>query len=158
MTRIPPEKLGAFLGPRADAPPPARIPYPPPAGVLYVGPNPDGSRKMCGNCWKWITTGGCMEVAGDIGAEMVCGLHTFGKPQPAVLVMEPLRKMLGPDVGLIPTPASSGTSCDRCRFYVPEENDSVSEEIGLCNALGAGDGLPPVLVDARGCCARWEGR
>lgn len=154
---IPPEKLAAFLGSRSPGVP-SRPPVPLPSadGVLYSKPNPDGTRKSCGNCYKWVTIGACVEVAGDIEPSMVCGYHVFGKPQPVVLMVDELRKMTGAEAGLIETPSGEGTSCDACRFYEPSER---SHSEGLCEAVASSvDDNPPVVVDALGCCARWRPR
>lgn len=94
-----------------------------------------------------------MEVAGEIAAEQVCGYHAFGKSQPTVLVTEAQTKIRPIEAGLIDTPDGEGTSCDLCRFFEQDINDAT---LGLCNAIGGFDGLPPVIVEPMGCCARWE--
>lgn len=164
MSLIPRDRLNAMLyavGPPRDddGGKPQRIPYPTAAQVLYAGPNPDGTRKSCGNCWKFVVAGRCLDVSGEINIGQVCGLHVFGKAQTSELQAftlvgdngTPVAKMLPAEAGLIDTPGGEGTSCDLCRFYTPDNEDS-----GLCEAVGGADGLPPVIVDARGCCARWE--
>lgn len=160
MALIPRDRLAALLGPRTpdNGDRPARVPYPPLSGVLYAGPNPDGTRKACSNCYKWIVTGQCVEVAGEINPTQVCGYHVFGKPQVSTPLMRSDTELIMPgmtaeEAGLIETPGGEGTSCELCRFFTPDGQDPM---LGLCNAVGSVDGLPPVVVDAFGCCARWE--
>lgn len=150
--KIRPELIKALLDADTANAPDKRVPYPSAADVLYAGPNPDATRKQCGNCYKWLTQGACVEVAGDVAPTQVCGLHVFGKPQPAQLINDPPPKRLPATVNLTPTPHDAGASCDTCRFYEPLPADPG----GLCGALGAVDGLPPVIVEPRGRCARWQ--
>src|SRR5690242_10048240 len=121
MARIPLDQLQAFLRTYADTPPPAvqaRIPYPSVDQVLYAAANPDGTRKQCGNCYKWDTNGACVEVGGRIATTQVCGYHRFGAAQGVMPIWAPTRKVTPTDAGLIDAP--TGTSCDRCRFYEPD--------------------------------------
>lgn len=148
-------KLGALAQVRGMPAPPLReerIPYPRADQVLYAGPNPDGSRKACGNCWKFVTNGACCEVLGEIEPTQVCSLHVFGKAQVMLPIGVPTR-LSAAEAGLIDTPAGEGTCCALCRFYEADINGS---EVGMCRALGAIDGLPPIVVEPLGCCARWE--
>lgn len=131
-----------------------RTPYPTAADVLYVGPNPDETRKSCASCYKFIATNACIEVAGDVQPEMVCGLNVFGTPQPAMpAVGRPDVRMTAEEAGLVMTPGGLGSSCDNCRFFT---GDEAEPEIGICSAVGSADGEPPIVVDALGCCARWR--
>lgn len=154
---IPRDRLLALVNARTQAPDPARpvrVPYPRPAEALYASPNKDGTRKRCGNCYKFVGIGACIEVAGEIDAGQVCGLHLFGTPQPALpAVGVPAAKYSPVGAGLVDTPDSQGAACDRCRFFTPDLRDST---VGLCGALGSIDGEPPVIADALGCCARWQ--
>lgn len=154
---IDPDKIEALIQIRREPPSDPvreqRIPYPRADQALYASPNPDGSRKACRNCWKWVTTGNCLEVAGEIEGTQVCGLHVFGTPQPVVPIGAPSLKPSPAEVGLIETPAGEGTCCALCRFF-EQENGT---QWGLCKALGADqDAMPPVVVEPLACCARWE--
>lgn len=140
-----------------------KAPLPQAWGVLYAHPNPDGSRKQCQNCMMWIRRDEdgkpkCMihPRTLEVTAEMVCGYHVHGAP---------LEKRMDHPGGLTPVnPRFSGlgvvpggTTCDLCLYY--EAKDEAS---GLCYAVSKGDepplGDPPTPVEAKGCCARWEGR
>lgn len=50
------------------------------AEALYFKPASIGRSggARCGACWKFIRTGSCVEVAGDIEATKVCGLYVRG--------------------------------------------------------------------------------
>lgn len=119
---------------------------PEPWGTLYAPPNPDGSRKNCGNCWAWVKEGKCLihKKTLKVIKDAVCGFHIFGKPKDEWedLDIEPYDSKLS---GLIKT---KGTSCDLCIWYEGKEK-------GIC--LGVSDGKnKPAKVQAKGCCARWE--
>lgn len=156
MSRLPRERTDALVNPGGAAPR-ARIPYPSPADVLYDPPNPDGTRKGCYNCYKFHPDATCTEVAGTVLPTQVCGLYVHGTAVEMTAAQPPAHgpatKVLPQFAGLVDTAYGDGASCDTCRFFarVLEIGDG-----GLCNALGATDGLPPVVVDARGCCARWQ--
>lgn len=163
MATIPRDRLMAMInrGRSADDRP-ARIPFPRPNEVLYAPPNPDGKRKTCANCYKWVIAGRCLEVAGEIAPGQVCGYHVFGKSQVTDLLAYtgagdgplPVVKMTPEIAGLIDTPGGVGTSCNLCRFYsAPPDGE---EDYGLCGAVGSTDGFPPVIIEPLGCCARWE--
>lgn len=138
--------------PQAEDERPRRIPYPTADEVLYDAPNPDGSRKRCGNCYKFVTVdGSCVEVSGPIAPGQVCGLYVFGSPSGVAPPINGARKVPPKAAGLISTPDGMGTACEICRFVTPQADD-----MGLCNAVGAGDGFPPVMVERLGCCTRWE--
>lgn len=153
---IPRDRIIALVQPRQpDDARPQRVPYPRPDQVLYAGPNPDGSRKMCGNCAMFINAGACTIVGGPIDPGQVCGYHVFGAMRMEMPDAKPddaATKMAPAVAGLIDTPLGLGTSCDGCRFFDRDRDPAV----GLCAAVGAPDGMPPVVVDALGCCARWE--
>lgn len=118
---------------------------PAPWGVVYAGPNPDGSRKKCENCFMWIEgKDRCSIMPEDefVGEHYVCGYHVHGTPRKArlkgVTVVDPKMS------GLVPT--KDGTSCDNCKRY----------EDGKCYAVSSkDDSNVPVKVDPKGCCARW---
>ena len=151
---LPRDRLLALVNaskPTADDERPRRIPYPTPEQVLYDPPNPDGTRKRCGSCYKFVSSGACTEVAGVIAPGQVCGLFVWGTPQGIEPVIAVARKVTQKAAGLIDTPDGLGTACEICRFVTPQADD-----LGLCNAVGSADGLPPVVVDRLGCCCRWE--
>lgn len=157
---IPRERLAALIRPPAEEDErPQRIPYPTASGSLYAPPNPDGSRKTCSCCWKFLfSSGTCLEVGGTLDPQGVCGYHAYGKPQATKILIgaqldssAPNRQYTKEEAGYIPTPHGGGTSCDNCRFFQPTQDKE-----GLCNALAADDGWPPIIVEERGCCARWE--
>lgn len=157
MSIIKPDLLRALIHP---APPidtreerTSRIPYPTPTDVLYEPPTPDGALKRCGNCYKFVAGGSCVEVAGDIDPGQVCGLHVWGKPRSIGVELDPPAKVAPERAGLVDTPYGDGAACRLCRFFSP---DGRQPALGLCAALGSVDGLPPVVVDANGCCSRWE--
>lgn len=149
---IQPEKLRALIA-RPVENVRFRTPLPILTEVLYIGSNPDKSGKRCSNCYKWVITGRCIEVAGEIEPTMVCGYHVFGQAQASMPLSEPERKLTAADAGLIETPNGEGVCCFTCRFF--EVGNEVGE--GLCNAVASQvDTLPPVVVDSLGCCTRWE--
>lgn len=154
MRVIPSERLKALLSirqPEDDRP--RRIPYPTLAQLLYESPSDYSEGRRCGNCYKFIMSGYCVEVAGQIRAEQVCGLHAAGIPQTSVpAVGSPMKKRDAVLVGLVDA-SQDGASCSACRFFTADEPSS---EMGICAAAGAADGMPPVSVDALGACARWE--
>lgn len=130
----------------------SRAPLPFAWGVLYAKPNPDGSRKLCQNCfmWSWQDRR-CSIHAPDleVPAAAVCGYHVFGDPAPArpeIPNLDPVDPKLS---GFIVT--QIGTSCDICVYYEP-----TSATKGLCHGVAKKDGKPPQPVQALGCCARWE--
>jgi len=116
-------------------------------GILYAPPNPDGSRKQCGNCIMWSKDNKCTIHSADVEVteNSICGYHVFGNPMPERMEHE----------GMMPvTPALSGleviqggTSCDICMYHFPDE--------GKClGAVGADGKL--LDVEPKGCCSRWE--
>lgn len=133
---------------------PMRTPLPTFAEARYATRNPDSSRKTCASCYKYVLSPpSCVEVAGEIDARSWCAGHVFGTPQatqPAI--GRPASRIPQGTARLLMTPAGTGVSCDRCRFFTPDEAGA----LGLCRALGSIDGEPPIVVDALGACARWQ--
>lgn len=133
----------------------AKAPAPAPWGVLYARPNPDGSRKKCGNCMMWVSgEEACAihEKSQSVKESMVCGYHVFGKPMKAWMDHPGIEPVTPEFSGL--EEVGEGTSCDTCKHY---EIQSVSKKKGLCHAVAPEAGKePPTPVDALGCCARWE--
>ena len=117
-------------------------------GVLYAAPDRDGARKACGNCrHASADVTACSVVDAPISPTMVCGYHVeAGTKSPPDLA------------GLEAVPG--GTSCNRCRFFqdlfVSPPPAKPIAGVGACLAVAGPSGDPPVLVSARGCCARWE--
>ena len=120
--------------------------HPAPWGVLYAHPNPDGSKKRCGNCMMWVKEGKCSihKKSLKIPKTKVCGYHIFGKPTEKWMDhpgMDPVDKeMSGLDE------VGEGTICGNCKHY----------DDGNCYAVAPRDGQePPAKVEEYGCCARW---
>jgi hypothetical protein len=130
-----------------------------PWGVVYVHPNPDGSRKACRNCIMWVA-GQDRRVVHEknlpITAEHVCGYHVYGKPMrrwtdhPGIDPLDP--NLSGLD--MVP----GGTSCDICREYLPAPRVFPAAEegvvMGRCQVV-IDQNRMPAPVDPLGCCARW---
>ena len=147
------------LGREKDVPPhppsPQCPPLPFPWGVLYSGPNPDGTRKMCLNCMMYAANDRTCNIHApnvEVAPMAICGYHVYGYPMeermehPGIVYVDPALSGLE----VIP----GGTSCDICIYYAP-----TSREKGLCHAVAKEkDGLPPQPVEALGCCSRWEPR
>lgn len=110
---------------------------------MYAGPNPDGSRKNCGNCMMWSKDNRCTIHAAnrEITAGMVCGFHVYGEPMDKRMDHPGLKTVTPSESGLIVAPPG-GTSCDNCSFYAARK----------CMAL-----LGKPSVHPKGCCARWSG-
>lgn len=126
-------------------------------GVLYAPPNPDGSKKKCGNCAFFIQDAEqCMIHDEDIQIteRMVCGYHVFGDPVTLefadAISAEPIDPKLS---GLEDTGRLDGTSCSSCVFF-----EGTGPGKGLCHGVAKEGGQPPQPVQPLGCCARWERR
>jgi hypothetical protein len=125
---------------------------PAPWGVLYAGPNPDGSRKKCDNCFMFLhDKKRCVIHDKDlyVSDEHVCGYHVYGKP--LANWMQQFYDHISPvdpnTSGLVRT--VDGSSCDICARY----------KSGWCFAVAERDDSdPPVRVEPLGCCARWVGK
>ena len=135
-------------------------PLPKTWGVLYVGPNPDGSRKSCANCMMWASKDKQCEIHDYnimVTKDHTCGYYVHGKPHP--------KRMHKPDgVHLSPVDpkhsglaeVKGGTSCDNCEYY-----RKINDGKGTCIAVQVGVGESGAAgklatVEAKGCCARWE--
>jgi hypothetical protein len=130
------------------------VPLPQKWGVLYAHPNPDGSRKRCGNCMMWTPDAGGRCVIHDprlqITPSMVCGYHVFGDPM-LEWVDHPGTEPVDPENSGLEE-VGAGTSCDTCVFY-----EARTRHVGSCHAVAKSNDRPPTPVEAMGCCARWEG-
>ena len=123
---------------------------PRPADVLYVHPNPDGSRKRCGNCLLWCRTDQCTihDAQIEVTQSMVCGYHVYGQPTPQR--EERGQDPVDPDISGLTIAPGDGTSCDTCRWYEARVAG------GLCRAVVDPVSGESARVEALGCCARWE--
>lgn len=129
-------------------PPPVSLPTI--GEALYAPPNPDGSRKSCGNCYLMCggSTTRCSVHDVPVSPDMVCGYHLFGEPVPMGIQLPVLP--IAPELsGLATIPG--GTSCGGCRFFGPTAYGPPGTSLGSCAGIA---GQP--TVDAGGCCARWE--
>jgi len=140
--------LGALGQAREQAPLPKKD------GVLYRHPNPDGTRKSCGNCVLWVSgEEKCSIHPRDLSIDETawCGYHIFGTSMktwpdfPGIMPVTPEisgLRMAGP-----------GVACASCRYYRRQ-----GETNGLCVAVAEGKtGQPPIPVESRGVCARYNG-
>lgn len=137
----------------APAPPPA--PLPTPSEVLYLGPNSDGTRKACSNCYAYAPgQRRCYihQPTLDVDPAAVCGYHVFTRKTVENFSPEfrlPMDYVTPAQSGLVRVPG--GTSCDLCSFYEP-----TGLETGLCHGVADVRGSnEPAQVHPLGCCARW---
>jgi hypothetical protein len=156
------DRLEAMIDDRNGAPVDSDrpVPFPRPDQVGYARPNPSGARKKCGNCYKFVEGGTCIEVAGKIDPGQVCGYHHPGVPFPAGAVPPAgLARRMSPRIaGLIWTPDGEGTSCNNCQWYGATQGmgDNAMDEIGACARVAGEHGTPPATVEALGCCMAWD--
>jgi hypothetical protein len=138
-----------------------RAPLPTLAEVLYCPPNPDGSHKMCGNCFAYATGKGQCYIHDPtlvIRPTSICGYHVFCfaplKMFTSLVKMQPVKPEFS---GLQQT--EHGVDCDGCKYYAEtgEATDAgeVSHEVGECLATCDSMGMPG-RVEAKGACARWK--
>jgi hypothetical protein len=110
----------------------------PKSAALYFKPatidRPGGAR--CGACWKFILSGACVEVKGEIEKAKVCGLYVHGKPfdkDPGFILTQVSKEEAGYGDG--------DTHCGNCEYmarkreaYSPcEEVEGLVEPLGCCN-------------------------
>lgn len=118
---------------------------PPPWGVLYQPPNPDGSRKKCGNCVFWVRgdPGKCVihEKSIDVYKDHICGYYVYGRPKSEWVGLEEIEPVKPKYSGL--ERILGGTSCDTCKAF----------DNGSCHMVYVEGN--PAKVDAKACCARW---
>lgn len=137
---------------RASADTPAQLTL---VECLYAPPNPDRSRKACGNCLFWLPEREeCFlhDASVTATADSVCGYHVFGAPMEPVPSRENMAPVTPELSGLEQVP--DGTSCDSCAHY------SGGEQSGVCGLLwDKTDGTPvPAEVQALGCCCAWQAK
>jgi hypothetical protein len=123
------------------------VPLPDKVQAGYALPNPDGSRKNCGNCYKFVpSVGNCFEVEGNIKKSGMCSYHVYGSPfsakaPPSLQVTKMDQKL----AGYIDS-AGDGTSCDTCK----------NSRDGVCIAVQ--ENSAPAKIEAKACCNRWSKR
>lgn len=128
------------------------VPYPKPWGVLLAQPNPDGSRKTCGNCMMWVRTDQCAihDPGLPVSEEHICGYHVYGQPMDEWMDHPGIQPVNPEYSGLEHVPG--GTSCDICIYY-----EQVDDEMGMCHQVADPEiHSPPVPVSALQCCAAWD--
>ena len=121
--------------------------YPTPGEMLYQPPNPDGSRKKCGNCFMFCKEEDkCLifKKGQKVVESQICRYYVFGTPRNKWQDMgiDPIdTKMAGlEEVG-------EGTSCDNCEYFNKNKCYRVAPEKGK---------EPPTPVDPLSCCNGWE--
>jgi len=145
--RVPVVNLGALGQPREPAP------LPTPSGALYRKPNPDGSRKRCGDCMMWVREKRCLihEKSLEVTDDLVCGFNVFGAPLDKWMEHPGGRMPVTPEESGL-RPAGPGVACASCRFYQDQGGGK-----GLCFGVSKeSDRRPPQPVDLLGWCARYE--
>jgi hypothetical protein len=108
--------------------------------VLYVPPNPDGTRKRCANCPLWRDVSRrCLihKASQEVTADHVCGYHFYGKPYVDVPSGAEHTEPLSAEVtGL--EEVRGGVSCDKCSYFGN----------GYCSLLSQS-------VHPMACCSGW---
>ncbi len=148
---LPVNQLQAFLGTSTDqrTVPPGDLPTPP--EVVYVGPNPDSSRKKCENCVLYATAEETCYVLDSripISPTMVCSYHVYGEPMERFEYRLPMLPLTPEQSGLINT--EEGTSCSNCAAYDPVRS--------MCMRVSNMQHTDYAVVEPLGCCARWSER
>lgn len=162
--------LAVWAGQSAESEPP-RLTL---GQVLYAPPNPDCSRKRCGNCLLWLGGMGPQGAEGGEGArggreqcfihdadvvvlqDMVCGYHVYGVSLGASVgaFRENIAPVTPEFSGLEQT--RDGSCCEGCQNYTP----TLGHPSGLCSAtyeaqLDGSASEEHAVVQALGCCAAW---
>jgi hypothetical protein len=134
--------------------------------VVYAPPDADGLGKSCAGCGLFDGVADCAIHDVTVRPTDVCGYHVEGTPGPWVgkIQVRPQQPAL---TGLAPAPPG-GTSCGTCAHFRletiggdpedPAQADlGVETGRGLCGAVAnLLTGEAPTVVEALGCCARWE--
>lgn len=92
----------------------------------------------CGACWKFIKTGACTEVEGDIDAAKVCGLYANGTPfesDPELTITKISKEVAGYGDG--------DTHCGKCEYFGGP---------GKCVKVKS----TPEKIEETGCCNRFD--
>lgn len=143
--------MQAWLG--VDGPSTVPRDLPTKVECVYLGPNPDATKKACSNCVSWASKDEqCyfMSPSQPVYGDMVCGYHIFGKPIDSFAKRLPMLPLTPATAGLISTPNGEGTSCSICKAY----DRSTSKCYALAN--DAKDDFAD--VEPGGCCGRWTER
>ncbi len=126
------------------------------SGALYVAPHPDGKARKCKTCMMWISKEDQCEIHAKnimVTKDHICGYYVWGKPHPHRM-HEPDGIELDPvdpkHSGLELTP--QGTMCGNCEYYKKKGDKS-----GICQVVQTDTGKL-AIVEALGCCARWESK
>ena len=124
-----------------------------PSEVLYAGPIPDGSRKLCMNCSLWLSGEQQCFIFDEsvvVPPSAICGYHAFGHSKLTSENRAPDMDPVDPELaGFDQVPG--GTSCDRCFHY-----QSMGREDGLCGVNVDPTTRAKATVAALGCCTRWR--
>ena len=112
------------------------------AVVLYFPGKDIGAATgaRCGICWKFITSGECVEVEGDINpVRGICGLYCHGTPRTEDPEgVDRVSKEVAGYANVGPT------HCGDCEYYGGGEAKS-----GPCEKVEG-------TVEYSGCCNHWE--
>lgn len=108
--------------------------------VLYMPGKSIGraAGARCEACWKFIKTGGCTEVDGNISAEKVCGLYANGTPfesDPELKITKVSKEVAGYGDG--------DTHCGKCEYFGGS---------GKCVKVKSA----PEKIEESGCCNKFE--
>ena len=102
---------------------------------------PAGSR--CGNCYKFIRDGACVEVEGRIEAAKTCGLYVNGTPFPSDPRL-PVLKVSQNAAGY----ADGDSHCESCEYF---------HGFDRCFRVRGFDGHENLQhIEERGCCALYN--
>lgn len=103
--------------------------------------SPRGAR--CDACYKFIKTGGCVEVTGQIEAAKVCGLYMPGTPfksDPLLPVLKISQETAGYGDG--------NTQCKSCEYFGGYDK---------CRKVRSFDGDKNLMhIEEKGCCDLWD--
>jgi hypothetical protein len=131
-----------------------QAPLPKPDGALYRHPNPDGSRKSCASCIMWVSKEDrCVIHPKDlhIDSDQMCGYYVYGQPLENWIDHAGIMPVT-PDLSGLRM-AGPGVACASCKFYTYRD-----ENTGFCRGISdPKTRKPPVQVESRGWCARYEG-
>jgi hypothetical protein len=155
--------LAVWMG-RDQQADPARLTL---ADLLYAPPNPDMTRKRCGNCLLWLGDRGDQETPGReecfihasdvvVLGNMVCGYHVFGTPMGAGATLPPREGMqpVTAELSGLCQP-EDGSSCEVCAHYRSTGRTGVCAVAYEDDVDDEGDAMNAV-VQPNGCCAAWR--
>lgn len=114
--------------------------------VVAYYPADDGvppSGTSCGQCWKFVKSGACVEVKGNIEADKTCINFVEGTPfksDPRLPIMQLDKHVVGYGPG--------NTKCDKCEYF---------HGLDKCEKVKGYDGLKNLEhIEAGGCCNAFE--